>query len=83
MRRRGVNMRRDARRRFEGIVSHDIPRLKLPEFGILCRRRDDRRHDAHRWFVGVVTERMWFMVRQDILALLSDVSWTTPTVTDE
>jgi hypothetical protein len=43
-------MRRDARRRFDRIVSHDVPRLLFASFTFRCSRRDVRRRDALRRF---------------------------------
>jgi hypothetical protein len=46
---RFIRIRREERRRFDGVVSHDIARLVFALFRSLCRRRDISSRDArHR-----------------------------------
>jgi hypothetical protein len=45
---RNVVWRRDGRRRFASIVSHDVKILFLASLGTFCRRRNERRRDARR-----------------------------------
>jgi hypothetical protein len=45
----------NARLRLSDVVSKGIPTFMWAKYGIFCRRREDRRRDARRWFACIVS----------------------------